>query len=293
MAYDIAADVLRGAIDIHVHAGPDIYERKLDCIELVNQAIAKGMAGVLIKDHNTTTGDRAYILNRLFPECNVYGAMACNPPVGGISPAAVETAIGLGCCMIFMPTYSSRNHITKWGPHPALAYAPSSPQAGLSVINETGKLSRETSEVLRLIAEKDVILGTGHLSVEETMILLRSAREANVKRMLVTHASLKLIGMSTGRQMEAVRLGAFIEHSFVAASTFLSESERTPLDEMAYQIREVGHENCVMSTDLGQQKNPSPVTGLETFIKEMLVLGFKEAEVSKMVQENPKALLPG
>lgn len=291
MASNIVSDLLKGATDIHVHAGPDIHPRKLDCIQLVEEAIEKGMGGLLLKDHNTSTNGRAYILNRLYPQFKVYGALACNPPIGGINPAAVEAAIRVGCSMIFMPTYSSKNHISKWANDPSLTRSPSSPEAGLSVLDEKGKLTKGACEVLRLVAENNVLLGTGHISAGETLTLLRGAREANAKRILVTHVSLRLVGMSVGEQIEAVRLGAFIEHSYVAASTYLPESERTSIEEIAYQIREIGYDHCVMSTDLGQQRNPSPVVGLETFIQEMLLGGFKEDEILKMVRENPNSLL--
>ena len=61
-----ASAILQGAIDAHVHAAPDMQTRKIDCLELVQEARKKGMAGVFIKDHVTLTSDRAYILNKIY-----------------------------------------------------------------------------------------------------------------------------------------------------------------------------------------------------------------------------------
>ena len=291
MENNIASYLLKDAIDLHVHAGPDIHDRKLDCIQLVEEAIAKKMRGLLIKDHNTITGDRAYILNKFFPQFKVYGAISCNPPVGGINPAAVEVAIRLGSCSVFMPTYSSKNHLSKWGVQSPLEHSPSSVNVGLSVLDENGKITDDVCEVLRLIAKHDVLLCTGHISSQEAIILLKEAREAKIKRSLVTHASLSLIGMSIEEQIEAVRLGALIEHSYVATSSYLPESKRTSIQEIANQIRQIGFEHCILSTDYGQKRNPSPVKGLELFVHEIILNGFSEKEINRMIKENPNILL--
>jgi len=98
-------DLIRGGIDLHVHAAPDAHDRKTDCLELVQKARECGMAGVLIKDHVTLTSDRAYILNKIHPDFKVYGSLVLNYTVGGLNPTAVEGAVQLGCRVVFMPTY--------------------------------------------------------------------------------------------------------------------------------------------------------------------------------------------
>jgi len=287
-----ASALLQGAIDAHVHAAPDIQSRKTDCLQLVEEARRKGMAGVLIKDHVTLTSDRAYILNRIYPDFRVYGAITLNDTVGGVNPAAAEAAIRLGCRQVFMPTYAARNHVSRWGKGSGSSSYPFLPNSqGISPVDASGKLFPEAQETLRLLAQADVLLGTGHLSPPEIMILLRAAKEAGVQRILITHASMKLIDMSVDDQLDAVRLGAYIEHSLVATTESFAARGKTSLDEIAFQIRSVGVEYCVMSTDFGQTVNPLPVEGLREFIRQMLSCGFHENEIARMVRENPKKLL--
>lgn len=51
-----ARDLLRGAIDLHAHAGPDPFaERKMDARELVAAASEAGMAGLVLKSHEYPT----------------------------------------------------------------------------------------------------------------------------------------------------------------------------------------------------------------------------------------------
>jgi hypothetical protein len=289
---DQASGILQGAVDAHVHAAPDIQARKIDCLELVQEARKKGMGGILIKDHATLTADRAYILNKIFPDFKVYGAIVLNDPVGGINPAATEAAIRLGCREVFMPTYAARNHLSRWGKGSGLSGYPLWPHdQGISPIDDSGKLSLEVQETLRLIAQADVLLGTGHLSPPEIGILLKLAQEARVQRILVTHASMTLIGMSVENQLDAIRLGAYIEHSFVVTTEWFAGRGKTTVDEIAFQIRSTGVEHCVMSTDFGQAANPSPIEGLEEFVRQMWSRGFTEREISLMIRENPKKLL--
>src|SRR5512143_2093378 len=56
-----AKEMLKGAIDFHIHTGPDIYPRLLNDIEVARQAKRAGMKAILIKSHATVTGDRAQI----------------------------------------------------------------------------------------------------------------------------------------------------------------------------------------------------------------------------------------
>lgn len=285
-------DLLEGAIDLHIHALPDAHSRYCDCIELVKESQRGGLAGILIKDHTTPTSDRAYILNKLYPKIKTYGAIALNYPVGGLNPTAVEAAVKLGAVQVYMPTYCASNQVTKWGggtgPH---TYPFPSGSKGISLFDEKGKLAPEVGEILEIIAASDVILGTGHISVGEIFPLLKLAKELGVRKILVTHPSMKLIGMSILEQMEAVRLGAYIEHCYVVTTKALASEGTTSIDEIAEQVRKIGPERCIMSTDFGQTINPSPIKGLEEFIVKMLDRGFTDQEIRRMVNENPFYML--
>ena len=42
---------LEGVVDIHIHAGPSVANRKVDAYEMLRQAEEAGYAGFLVKDH--------------------------------------------------------------------------------------------------------------------------------------------------------------------------------------------------------------------------------------------------
>jgi hypothetical protein len=287
-----AKDLLEGAIDLHVHALPDLGDRYCDCMDLMEEGQRRGMAGILLKDHTTLTSDRAYILNRLYSRIKAYGSLALNYPVGGLNPAAVETAVRLGAVQIYMPTYCAANQVSKWGIGAGpQAYPFPGDEKGISLLNDRGKLIREVGMILEIIAASDVILGTGHISVQEILPLVRFAKEVGVRKILITHPSLKLIGMSIEDQAEAVRHGAYIEHCYVASTQALASKGMTSIDEMSEQIRGVGPERCILSTDFGQVSNPSPIKGFEEFIGHLVDRGFSDQEIRKMIKENPSFLV--
>lgn len=110
-----AYSILEGAIDLHVHANPDLYARPFDEIEIAQKARGAGYRGVLFKSHHTTNADRAYILNKLVDGVRVFGNITLNQTVGGINPQAVYAAAKLGVTEVKMPTVHAAHHIRIMG----------------------------------------------------------------------------------------------------------------------------------------------------------------------------------
>ena len=57
-------DLMKGVIDMHVHTNPDLRLRAYDDFELMEAAIRVGARAIVIKTHQGTTMDRAYLCNR-------------------------------------------------------------------------------------------------------------------------------------------------------------------------------------------------------------------------------------
>lgn len=282
--------ILDGAFDMHVHVAPDIKARRLDAIDLIKEAYKARMRGVLIKSHITETAGLAYLLNKLFPRVKVFGCLALNHTVGGLNPQAVKAAIRYGVKEVFMPTYSAANHLKTYEIAPEIfPYPLPKGSRGISVVSKRGELLPEVEEILQIMAEGNVILGTGHLSIPETMILIQEAKSIGVRKILVTHPTVDLINMPIERQVEAARLGAYLEHDYIAC-TPVPLKPVSP-SKIAEAIRAVGVKHCVMATDFGQIQNPSPIEGLRMFIKEMLNEGFSKENIRTMVHDNPAMLL--
>jgi hypothetical protein len=284
--------MLEGAYDIHLHAAPDVVPRVMDAVQLAKEAAGQKMAGILLKDHTTSTTGRAFVLNRLLKgTCRFFSSLALNPPVGSINPQAVESALRSGTDMIFFPTYGAQNHIQKWGlgkPPTAFPIAYDT-KRGFSLPDNTGKMNQRVHRILELIAEHDAVLGTGHLSPEEVLELIKRAKKAGIRRMVATHPSESVVGMNPDQQKEAARMGAMIEHCFFAVTE--SCPGRIQLEDIRDQIRYAGISSCILSSDFGQVTNPHPLEGFAFYLEKMKELGFSEDELRVMTRDNPRRLL--
>src|ERR1700687_5091865 len=84
---------LDGVIDIHAHSSPDARPRSIDAIDLAKLAKARGMRGLVLKNHWESTAALAYIVRKEVPGIEIFGGIDLNRSVGGINPAAVDHMI--------------------------------------------------------------------------------------------------------------------------------------------------------------------------------------------------------
>ena len=264
---------LTGLIDLHIHSAPDIRPRKLNDVEVARAARAAGLKAVLIKSHVTITADRASIAEKVVPGVRVFGAVVLNYEVGGLNLTAVETALKLGAREVFLPTFSARGS----GRRPE----------GIVVIDDAGDLLPVVLDILKLVAERDVILGTGHLSVPEIILVVKAARRLGVTKVLITHPEGRLIAMPADVQRELASDGACFERCYESA---LADPD-LGVAGLARRIRQVGPASTVISTDLGQAENPSPVDGFRSYIIGLMAEGITWREIRVMAEENPTRLL--
>jgi hypothetical protein len=269
---------LEGAIDLHVHTAPDVRPRRLDDLALAREAAGVGMRAILLKSHHTLTADRATIVDGLVDGIRVFGGLALNDAVGGLNPAAVEAALALDAREIWMPTLSAANHQQAAGVL----------DGGISILDGAGALRPVVFEILNLIAQHDAILGTGHLSVQETQHLVPAAQAAGVKRIVITHPELSIINMPVAMQQDLAGPGVFFERCLIAT---VFPGSGVSLSAIAAAVREVGPETTVLATDFGQLENPSPVEGLRDYIAGMIELGIGQADIHRMTCLNPAWLL--
>ena len=83
-------------------------------------------------------------------------------------------------------------------------------------------------------------------------------------------------------------MGAFIEYTLV--TLLPSEYCSDPAGKVK-TIKSIGAEHCIISTDLGQAYNPTPVEGMRLWISTLLRKGMGEAEIEFMAKANPAKLL--
>jgi hypothetical protein len=288
-------ELLRGAVDIHIHHAPDLYARIQDPIQLATEARAAGIRAICIKRHNFPTPGLAELTRKLVPGIDVFGSMACNRQVGGLNPIAVEAAIKYGVRQIWLPTIDSTNHevvtgsVGQHGKGLTIKggiseYA--SRQKRLYLLDDEGNVLPEVKEIIQQIADADIILNLGHTSFNEMMAVAKCARAQGAKRVVCDHPF--FLRLSIEQQLAIADQGVWMNFT---AGEILPRWWRASVADFADAIRKVGVQRSVLSTDCGQLHNPPMVEALRMLCQLMLEEEFSVEDIKTLLHRNPAQLL--
>lgn len=281
---------IAGAIDFHVHSAPDVFGRSVTDIEAATIAKRMGLRAIVLKNHVTSTADRAAVVREVVPGIEVFGGIVLNQAVGGINPQAVEwmsRMSGRYGKVVWLPTIDADNHLKTFH----------EPGAGLKVLIE-GKLTPETEAVLAIVAREKLVIETGHIAREEVLAIARRSAELGIRKVLVTHAMAEVPNLSMEQMKEIARLGGYLEMDYAndlmgpeAHFPWMRHWRRVSIKEMAQAIREIGADHVVLATDLGQTGNPTHPDGYMLLVQGLKQEGISDAELDRMMRRNPAVLL--
>jgi Family of unknown function (DUF6282) len=280
-----------GVIDMHVHSHPDVFGRNMDDIDIAQLAKAKGLRGILLKNHVSETASRAALVMKVVPGIEVWGGIVLNKAVGGINPDAVEwmhRVYGSRGKVVWLPTFESDKHVKTL----------SKPDARGLVVAPGGQVTPEMEAILKIIARENLLLATGHVHPEEIIAVVRRGRELGVKNFLVTHGLTNVPGLTMAQAKQVVDMGAVIEVCFLqfragpnAPLAFLTHWTQVNAKNVAQAVKTLGAQGLVISSDLGQSANMTHPDGLEVAIAEMKREGITDADIDIMMRKNPARLL--
>jgi len=319
---ELSESLLKGAIDIHVHAGPHIFSspRRVDPFQAAIQARDAGMQSIVFMDVFQMSNGTSWLVNRIVPDFKVYGGLILNTVYGGMNPRAVKTAIryGDGAKYISFGAHSTYYQAAREGrvidgEFKSLTDLYPEFQKELDKCIKIPVIEspdENLDEILRLIAANPKIyMITGHTSVNEAVRLIELAEDYKIENTIVSSAVVKEASIDQLQKM--IDKGAFIEYTLAAYTHTTSipkthyyvEREYASIDEgmigeisggiklVAEQIEKLGAKNCIICTDFGVYTLPTPVEGLREFVACLLDLGISSEDISKMVKSNPEKLL--
>jgi hypothetical protein len=316
-------ELLQGAIDLHVHAGPHLKSspRRVDPFQAAEEARDAGMRAIVYMDVFQDSSGTAWMVSRMVPGIDVFGGIILNTGHGGLNPRAVKTAMHYGGGAKFVSFGAHSTHfrasiearLVDGKAVPLKDLFPKFAEQELSRairIPLEGPVPAELAETLELIASNQhVFLNTGHVSGLEALRLIDLANQYGIDRVLV--ASLAVDELTNDQQREAVRGGALLERSFahfvgtgsVPKTHYYVEREymydtlasppknRPSLRGVGDQIRAIGPEHFVLDSDYGVRSCATPVEGMRQFIACLLDMDFETDEIRMMTSSNPARLL--
>jgi hypothetical protein len=280
-------DIITNHIDIHAHGGSDPFERLILEDDIGKDFTDVGARAVVIKTWYSASASRTALAQKAVDEyadrygmrpVEMFGGITLNYSQGGFNVEGVKKCLGFpGMKYVWMPMVDSYHHrrvvYDDWSGY------------GLNFLDDQRRVLPEVKEILRVVADNDLILASGHYPYADTAILFEEARHLGVKRMEVIHPA-HIHSKHTIEQMkDQAERGAKLMLSGLGAMAFpLHESG--PL-YAARVVKEVGPENVVYGSDLGQLQNFPHVVSNRWMVKLLFAYGCTKEELYNVFQVTP------
>ncbi|MGQ0840015.1 DUF6282 family protein [Actinokineospora sp.] len=241
--------------DCHVHAAPDVLDRIGDDSDIAAHYVDFGCTGFVLKGHYESTVGRAHALSRS-SGLRVVGGITLNQAAGGVNPAAVAATLTAGGRVVWMPTADA--HTQQRAGLPRLCDQDPRLDRGVFAVPPVDPTAAAAAElVLALIADHDAVLATGHLSGPECAWLLDRARHYGIRRVLLTHPSYTVPGLSPNDIRELSQAGGVVE---ITAYQLLHQPNCPPA--LLAEVARAAGGGLVLSSDAGQPNSPPPPEAL-------------------------------
>jgi len=196
----------------------------------------------------------------------------------------------IGGRVVWFPTFDADNHVKHFKDAPE----------GIKVLGADAKVLPAVRDVLKICAEQKLVVHTGHLSPSEALAVIEAGHDMGVDRMVVTHAQFEVVNMSFDQMKKAAGMGAKLELCAMgplmgpeAHLAWMRHWRRVKVEETAAAIKEIGAQNFVLATDLGQTGNPSPADGLQLFVTELMKAGVSKDQITAAGRETAGKMLMG
>ena len=294
---DRARELVRGAVDYHVHIAPDFAERRITDIELARRCLEPGLAGFGLKSHYTRPHERAAVVAEAVPGVTVLGTITLNRAVGGLNALAVEVAAREGARSCgFRPSARSTSSTRCCRPtrtatcrsgrasSSSLRAAGAGARAGAGRRRRRRAAARRARGARRGRPPRDGPRHRPPFARRDLHARRRRGRGGRRARSSSRTPSSRRSASAPTDQVALAERGALLERAFTTAYT-----GKCDVGAFFEATRAVGAERTLWSTDLGQVFNPPVEDGLALMADRFLAAGFSEEEVVTMAVDEHAA----
>lgn len=283
-------EIIKQAIDIHVHIGPEAIPRKYSIERLIREEKGK-IGGFVLKNHFFPTVPLIAKQNSLA----IFGGLVLNNFVGGLNTEAIYamSTIAQHPFIVWFPTIHADNFLRQsmyeiapeWVKNKNIIARKATAVVPV-IITKNNKLTPEAIKVLYTIKQCNAVLATGHISWEESLLLVDKALAVGIKNIVITHPIYQRVGMPIRVQKSLAQRGCFIEQCYSMYSI-----DKITIEALVEQIQDIGYKSIILSSDVGQTFSPAPSDALYKFAKILHEKGIKEDTLHQMLVKNPKKLM--
>ena len=322
-SYQRSLNLMKGAIDLHVHAGPHLVSspRSVNPVQAAIEARDAGMRAIAYMCVFNWSVGTSWIVNETVPGFTTYGGIILNTVMGGMNPRAVKTAVYYGDGARFV---SFGAHSTKYQAGVEGRYVDGEWKRLGDIYPEFkteeydrcveipayGKPTKAFSDIMQIIADNpQIYLVSGHISNQEAIDLCKYAKDYGIKKVLLSNAVTE--HLSEQEIDQVLGLGAKLEkclaehtHTGTIPKThYYVEPEYRAYDEgqsgapkggvygAAEQMKKFGVEHFICGTDFGVYTLPHPVEGFREWIACLMDSGWTDEEIRMVTTVNAAKML--
>ncbi|WP_019215607.1 DUF6282 family protein [Legionella tunisiensis] len=275
-------------IDIHYHADPDLYQRRLTAIEAGK--IYQSLQGIVVlKSHLGATSVQATLAQK--QGLPVLPSLVLNHIAGGINYRVILRALAeyqpliAAKMIVHFPTITGRKFQSKLPRqlvHPALS---EQCFVGETVFDEKKRLRRAAIEVLKMAQDYPLVLSTGHASKDETYALLDACIKHRVPALLLNQPAHPLTALMA-EELQEISKHDFVWIEQTVLTYLLGHQNRDDLAKVLHQIQRV-----IYSSDLGQTNQMHITDWLNYSTKLFAELELSSQRKEALCRTNALALL--
>src|SRR2546423_503978 len=195
--------------------------------------------------------------------------------MGGFNPEAVKKCLGFpGMKYVWMPMVDSYHHrrvvYDDWSGY------------GLNFLDENRNVVPAMQEILRIIADNDLVLASGHYPYQDTAVLVEEARRLGGNRIEIIHPA-HIHSKHTIEQMKLqAQRGAQLMPSGLGTMA-VPPPESGPLHP-APIVKEEGAQNPIYRSASGQLKTSPHIVATRWMAKLLLAYGCTKEETRQVFQ---------
>lgn len=275
-------------IDIHYHAEPDLYQRRLTAIEAGK--IYQSLQGVVVlKSHLGATSVQATLAQK--QGLPVLPSLVLNHIAGGIDYRVILRALAeyqpliAAKMIVHFPTLTGRKFQSKLSRQLVDPGLSETCFVGETVFDERKQIRRKVIEILKMAQDYPLVLSTGHASKDETYALLDACVKHRVPALLLNQPTHPLTAL-TAEELQEISKHDFVWVEQTVLTYILGHQNREDLAKVLHQVPRV-----IYSSDLGQTSQMDIAAWLNYSAKLFAELELSAQRKEALCRTNALAML--
>jgi hypothetical protein len=236
-------------IDIHYHAAPDLYMRRLSAIE-AGFCYQAHKGAVVLKSHLGATSVQATLAQS--QGLPVFPSLVLNHIAGGINYRVIMRALAeyqsslTAKMIVHFPTITGRQYQSKLSRQLSHENLSQHTLVAETLFNDSKTLRKEVLDILKMAGDYPIVLSTGHASKEEIYSLIDACLKYGVSDLLLNQPANPLTGLDAKALRELAQQD-FIWIEQTALTYLLGHQTKENFAEVLSSLPRV-----IYSSDLGQ-----------------------------------------